>query len=59
MALSLKICSYNIHGYNDTKCDYIQSMINNHAIVMLQEHWLYNNQSHVFQDKLTGISYHI
>ncbi len=55
-ALSLRICSYNVHGFNDTKCDYIRKLLNNHDIVLLQEHWMYESQFHIFQRKFPGIS---
>ncbi len=55
-SLSLRICTYNIHGFSDTKCDYLQNVIDNHDIVMLQEHWLYDSQSHLFQDKFPCMS---
>ena len=56
MALSLRICTYNVHGCNDTKCAYIQNVLDNHDIVMLQEHWLYDSQCHVFEDRFREVS---
>jgi len=56
MAFSLRIGTYNIHGFNENKSDYLQTIINNHDIILLQEHWLFNSQSHLFQDQLSGIS---
>jgi len=38
MALSLRIYTYNVHGFSETKGDYIQGLLDNHDIVMLQEH---------------------
>ena len=58
MALSLRICICNVHGFNDTKCAYIQNVLDNHDIVMLQEqeHWLYDSQCHVFEDRFREVS---
>ena len=56
MALPLSICTYNMQGFNDVKCDYIQKCIDNHDIIMIQEHWLYESQSHVFEDNFPNIT---
>lgn len=39
-----------------TKCDYVQHVIDNHDIVPLQEHWLYDSQCHVFEDRFPEVS---
>ncbi len=31
-------------------------IIESHDVVMFQEHWLYDSQCHVFQDKFPGVS---
>ena len=56
MALPLSICTYNMQGFNDMKCDYIQKCSDNHDIIMIQEHWLYESQSHVFEDNFPNIT---
>ena len=58
MAALLRICTYNVHGFNDTKCDYIQQLIDNHDLILLQEHWLLDSQCHIFEDRFSGVSSH-
>ena len=36
----LTICSYNIHGFNDTKLEYINKLLSKCDILVVQEHWL-------------------
>ena len=38
--LPFKICSYNCHGFNATKRDYIAALLDKLDILLLQEHWL-------------------
>ena len=58
MALSLRICKHNVHGFSETKCDYIQGLLASHDIAMLQEHWVYDSQTHVIKNKFPDISLH-
>jgi len=58
MATPIRLCTYTIHGFNDTKVDYIQHIVNTHDIILLQEHWLFESQCHIIQDKITDISSH-
>lgn len=41
---NLKICSYNLHGFNEIKVKYINNLLNKYAIIFIQEHWLSNEQ---------------
>ena len=54
----LCMCTYNVHGFNDTKVEYIQQLIDKYDFVLLQEHWLLDSECHVFQDKLSGVVAH-
>ena len=41
---NLKICSYNIRGFNETKINYLSDLLKICSILLVQEHWLNNNQ---------------
>jgi hypothetical protein len=56
MADKISICTYNVHGFNDTKVPYLQTVIDRHNIVFIQEHWLFNSQSDIFEDTFSNIS---
>ncbi len=53
---NLRVCSYNVHGLNNTKYCYISKLLDSHDIVLIQEHWLYESQFHIFDDTFPGIS---
>lgn len=55
---SLSICSYNIHGYNSTKYDYIGTLLKQCDILMIQEHWLNNSQLDRFSNLFQYYSVH-
>src|SRR6188768_2390530 len=38
----LNLCSYNMHGFNNG-LPMVKSLCSNHSIVLLQEHWLSDN----------------
>src|ERR1700743_1948336 len=38
----LKICSYNMHGFNNGR-PLLESLCDTHDIILLQEHWLSSN----------------
>ena len=52
------VCSYNIHGYNSTKLEYIKSLLNKCQIIMIQEHWLNNSQLERFSNLFSCSSVH-
>jgi len=59
IALLLYIGTYNVHlKLSETKRDYVQGLLDNHDIVMFQEHWLYASQTHVIQNVFPDISLH-
>ena len=41
---SVTIMSYNCRGFNKLKCDYIKSLFASCNILLLQEHWLSDDQ---------------
>ena len=43
-SMQLKMCTYNIHGFNVTKVDYISALLNKYSLVFIEEHWLSNDQ---------------
>ena len=56
MADTISICTYNVNGFNDTKVPYLQTVIDDHNIIFIQEHWLFDSQSHIFEDTFSNIS---
>ena len=47
----LKLCLYNIRGFNSSKVDYIIELLKQHSILFIVEHWLSD-------DKLANVSTH-
>ena len=54
----LTICSYNIHGYNNTKTEYIKALLNKCQILLIQEHWLNGTQLDRFSNTFSCSSMH-
>ena len=54
----LTICSYNIHGYNNTKTENIKTLLNKCQILMIQEHWLNGTQLDRFSNTFSCSSMH-
>ena len=54
----LTICSYNIHGYNNTKTEYIKALLSKCQILMIQEHWLNGTQLDRFSNTFSCSSMH-
>ena len=50
----LKILSYNIQGFTSVKHQYLQTLCNNNDIIFLQEHWLHQKDSVVFDQYLSN-----
>ena len=53
-----RICSYNLHGYNSTKTNYIKLLLNRSEILMIQEHWMNNMQLERFSNLFSCSSIH-
>ena len=53
----LKLCSYNVHGVNDSKWPFLTRLTGDHDIVLIQEHWLRDCEFHKFGDHLHDVSY--
>ena len=43
-SLSIRICSYNCRGYNDSKEVYVCGLLDKCDFLFLQEHWLTESQ---------------
>ena len=41
---NLSICTYNIHGYNSTKHNYVLELLNKYFILIIEKHWLNEKQ---------------
>ena len=54
----LTICSYNIHGYNNTKTEYIKALLSKCQILMIQEHWLNGTQLDRFSNTFSCSNMH-
>ena len=54
----LNVCSYNSHGLGAGRAPYIQELINEYQLVMLQEHWLFNEQLGQLQNDFPNINIH-
>ena len=54
----LTLCSYNVHGYNVTKKDYISHLLETSSFLFLQEHWLNNAQLNTFSNAFPGYCIH-
>lgn len=53
----LIVMSYNCHGYNSIKSSYISSLISKCNFLLIQEHWLADEQLSVFGKDHANISY--
>ena len=38
------LCTYHIRGFNSTKVNYINHLLNRYDIVLIEEHWLNEHQ---------------
>ena len=53
----LTVCSYNSHGLGVGRLAYIQELVDKYQFVMIQEHWLYNEQMGQLQNEFNDIRY--
>ena len=51
---NLYICTYNIHGYNSTKPNYVLELMNKYSILIIEEHWLNEKQLGNFTELFAG-----
>ena len=58
MALSLHITSYNCKGLGSGRIPYINMLLKNHDIVLIQEHWLFDGEFQAFKNKLGNVGMH-
>ncbi len=54
----LSIGSYNVHGINSNKWEYIHNQMHLYDFFLVQEHWLHSSQSHLFEDNISDVSVH-
>ena len=52
---TLKILSYNIQGFTSVKHQYLQTLCENNDILLIQEHWLHQNDSIKFDQNLENV----
>ena len=52
----LTIGSFNVHGVNDTSLMYINKIMCDFDILLLQEHWLFNSQIHLLEDNIDHVN---
>ena len=50
----LSICTYNVRGYNSTKHSYIIGLLSKCTILVIEEHWLNDQQLSNFGDLFPG-----
>ena len=51
-----KIVSYNSHGLGPEKVDYISKLSSVYDFILVQEHWLIEQNLGLFQEKIPGIT---
>ena len=56
MESKLKIPTYNSQGSGTGRLDYIMV---SHDTIFVQEHWLFNRQSHLFRNALYNVNFHL
>ena len=54
----LNLTSYNSQGHGAGRFEYIQYLCKSFDFVFVQEHWLFDNQCDMFENKLSGIKAH-
>ena len=54
----LNISSYNIHGHGAGRIEYIQQLCSSNDFVMIQAHWLIDNQLTLFNKEIKNITSH-
>ena len=55
---TLKLCSYNIAGFNQCNWSYVQQLVDSHDFVLLQELWLHSTEGHKISDSLHNVNMH-
>ena len=59
MAHTITLATYNVQGLNPAKYDYINHILMNCDILFIQEHWLFNSQSHLLSDSICNVNTHV
>ena len=61
IANNITFCTYNIRGFNSTKVNYINHLLNRYDILLIEEHWLNDYQistlaGHFHHHNVHGVS---
>ena len=52
--IKLSVCTYNVRGYDSTKHGYIIELLNKCTILVIEEHWLNDQQLSNFGNLFSG-----
>ena len=52
----LRICSFNVAGFNQCDWNYVQHLVDSHDFVLLQELWLHSSEGHRITDSLNNVA---
>ena len=55
---TLKVCTYNVHGFNQCNWAYIQKLVDDNDFLLLQELWLHSSEAHRIAEHLHGVCVH-
>jgi hypothetical protein len=55
---SLRLCSFNIAGFNQCDFSLVQKLVDTHDFVFLQELWLHSSEAHRIADSLNNVVMH-
>ena len=56
--MELAICSYNSNGLGTGRVPYTADLLKDHHFIFIQEHWLFEEQFRIFQNKLNRVNIH-
>ena len=55
----LPICSFNSHGSGPGRLEYLSKLYKKSDLILVQEHWLAENQFGKFKEKLNSCNSHL
>ena len=58
MSQLLSVCSYNSQGSGAGRFEYLNELINKVDVILIQEHWLAENQFSLFSKNLHNVNFH-
>jgi len=53
---SLTVCTYNCKGYVEDRIEYMKSLMNECDIIFIQEHWLFQDEICILEQKVGNVS---